>query len=60
MQKKLVRQIEELRENGETVSDAAMQQTISRTFPPLIQNLVIFTVFPTFVSTDTLKHLNSL
>ena len=41
MQKKLVRQIEELRGNGETVSDAAMQQTISRTFPPLIQNLVM-------------------
>ena len=32
----LMRQIEELSENGETVSDAAMQQTTSRTFPPLI------------------------
>ena len=54
MQKKLVRQIEELRGNGETVSDAAMQQTISRTFPPLIQNLVM--ILPSFPRSFRLIH----
>ena len=54
MQKKLVRQIEELRGNGETVSDAATQQTISRTFPPLIQNLVM--ILPSFPRSFRLIH----
>ena len=54
MQKKLVRQIEELRGNGETVSDAAMQQTISRSFPPLIQNLVM--ILPSFPRSFRLIH----
>ena len=54
IQTKLVWQIEELRENGETVSDAAMQQTTSRTFPPLIQNLVM--ILPSFPRSFRLIH----
>ena len=62
IQRKLVWQIEELRENGETVSDAAMQQTTTRTNFSTVDSEFgdDFTVFPTFVPTDALKHLNSL
>ena len=62
IQRKLVWQIEELRENGETVSDAAMQQTTTRTNFSTVDSEFgdDFAVFPTFVPTDTLKHLNSL
>ena len=46
---------EQQRENGETASDAANH---SGTFPPLIEHLVmLFTVLPTIVPTDTLEHL---
>ena len=54
---KLARQIEELRENGETASDAANH---FKNFPTV--DLAFgdgFTVLPTFVPTDTLKHLKN-
>ena len=54
---KLARQIEELRENGETVSDAA---NYFKNFPTV--DLAFgdgFTVLPTFVPTDTLEHLKN-
>ena len=54
---KLARQIEELRENGETASDAA---NYFKNFPTV--DLAFgdgFTVLPTFVPTDTLEHLKN-
>ena len=51
---KLARQIEELREIGETASDAANHfPTVDLAFGDG------FTVLPTFVPTDTLEHLKN-
>ena len=54
---KLARQIEELRENGETASDTANH---FKNFPTI--DLAIgggFTVLPTFVPTNKLEHLKN-
>ena len=54
---KLARQIEQLRENGETASDAANH---FKNFPIVDSAFGDgFTVLPTFVPTDTLEHLKN-
>ena len=54
---KLVRQNEELRENGETTSDAAHH---FKNFPTVDSAFGDnFTILPTFVPTDTLEHLKN-
>ena len=54
---KLARQIEQLRENGETASDAANH---FKNFPIVDSAFGDgFTVLPTFVPTNTLEHLKN-
>ena len=55
---KLAIQIEELRENGKTASDAALNHF--KNFPTVDSAFGDgFTVLPTFVPTDTLEHLKN-
>ena len=57
---KLARQIEEVRENGETASNAANH---FKNFPTVNDSAFNFgddfTVLPTFIETDTLEHLEN-
>ena len=54
---KLARQVEELRENGETASDTANH---FKNFPTVDSAFGDgFTVLPAFVATDTLEHLKN-
>ena len=53
---KLARQIEELKENGETARCSKPLQEISHRYSPFADD---FTVLPTFVPTDTLEHLKN-